>query len=168
VRKLSVVVASMVLSVLLAGMALAMPMMLIFGPSKAMAGWWGDKTPILAPVMGRLEIPLASINNGKAHHFKVLASDGVMVTFFVLKSSDGVIRAAIDACDVCYRAGKGYEQSGDEMVCQNCGMRFASVKINEVKGGCNPAPLTRIIEGEKLVIAMTDIDQNSWYCKYKK
>ncbi|MBU3936763.1 MAG: DUF2318 domain-containing protein [Proteobacteria bacterium] len=134
----------------------------------AMAGLWGEKLEILVPTKNRLEIPLASINDGKAHHFKVQATDGVMVTFFVLKSKDGVIRAAIDACDVCYRAGKGYEQNGDFMVCLNCRMRFASNRINEVKGGCNPAPLTRKIEGNILVIAMDDIDQNSWYCKYKK
>jgi len=154
VKKISVVVAAVVMSVMLVG--------------TAMAGFWGDKVPTLTPSKGRLEIPVASVNDGKAHHFKVQATDGVMVTFFVLKSSDGVIRTAIDACDVCYRAGRGYEQSGDEMVCQNCGQRFPSAKINEVKGGCNPAPLTRTIEGDKLVIAMADIDQNSWYCKYKK
>ena len=153
-KKTSGAVAALVMSVVLVG--------------TAMAGLWGDKMPTLAPAKGRLEIPLASVNDGKAHHFKVQATDGVMVTFFVIKSSDGVIRSAMDACDVCYRAGKGYEQSGDEMVCQNCGMRFPSAKINEVKGGCNPAPLTRVIEGDKLVIAMADIDQNSWYCKFKK
>ena len=145
--------------------AVAMYAMLV---GTAMAGLWGDKVVTLTPSKGRLEIPVASVSDGKAHHFKVKASDGVMVTFFVLKSNDGVIRTAVDACDVCYRAGKGYEQSCDEMVCLNCGMRFASAKINEVQGGCNPAPLTRIIEGDKLVIAMADIDQNSWYCKYKK
>lgn len=134
----------------------------------AIAGFWGETAKVLVPVKDRLEIPLASVNDGKAHHFKVQATDGVMVTFFVLKSKDGVIRAAIDACDVCYRAGKGYEQDGDFMVCLNCRMRFASNRINEVKGGCNPAPLTRKIEGNTLVIAMADIDQNSWYCKYKK
>lgn len=153
-KKTSVAVAALVISVMLVG--------------TAMAGLWGDKVKTLTPTNGRLEIPLASVSDGKAHHFKVQAKDGIMVTFFVLKSGDGVIRSAIDACDVCYRAGKGYEQSGDEMVCLNCGMRFPSAKINEVKGGCNPAPLTRVIEGDKLVIAMADIDQNSWYCKFKK
>ena len=153
-KKTSVVVAAVAMSMVLVG--------------TAMAGFWGDKVPTLTPTKGRLEIQLASVSDGKAHHFKVQATDGVMVTFFVIKSSDGVIRTAMDACDVCYRAGKGYEQSGDEMVCQNCGMRFPSAKINEVKGGCNPAPLTRVIEGDKLVITMADIDQNSWYCKFKK
>lgn len=130
--------------------------------------FWGSSKQVLTPQTGQLEIPLADINDGKAHHFQVKAGDGTMVTFFTLKSRDGVIRAAIDACDVCYRSGKGYLQDGDFMVCQNCGMRFASNKINVIKGGCNPAPLERKVEGKNLVIAMADINTNSWYCKYKR
>ena len=117
---------------------------------------------------GQLEIPVAGINDGKAHHFQVKAVDGTMVTFFVLKSADGVIRAAIDACDVCYRSGLGYYQEGDFMVCKNCGQKFASNKINVIKGGCNPAPLNRTVVGDKLVINMKDIGTNSWYMKYRK
>jgi len=116
--------------------------------------FWGERAATLAPVRGRIELPLAAISDGKAHHFKVKAGDGTVVTFFVLQSKDGVIRAAIDACDICYRSGKGYLQEGDFMVCQNCGMRFASARINEVS--------------DKLVIAMSDIDGNSWYCRFKK
>lgn len=129
---------------------------------------WGNKTPTLTPENGRLAIPIVDIDDGKAHHFKVRAADGTEVTFFALKSQDGVIRTAVDACDVCYRSGKGYLQDGDFMVCQNCGMRFASNKINVIKGGCNPAPLDRTVDGENLVIAMADINTNSWYCKFKK
>jgi uncharacterized membrane protein len=68
-----------------------------------------------------------------------------------------VIRAAFDACDVCWPSGKGYFQDGDHMVCRNCGRRFVSVKVNEVKGGCNPAPLNRKVEGKDLVIQVADI-----------
>ena len=124
--------------------------------------------PVLEPVNGELSIPLDSISDGKAHHYKAKADDGTMVIFFVLKSRDGVIRAAIDACDVCYRAGKGYYQDGDFMVCENCGMRFASTRINVVKGGCNPAPLNRKVVGDALVISMKDINANKWYMKYRK
>lgn len=129
---------------------------------------WGIKFKKITPSNGVLNIPVANINDGKAHYFKVKADDGIMTSFFVLKSSDGVIRAAIDACDVCYRSGKGYVQEGDFMVCTNCGRRFVSTRINEVKGGCNPAPLERTVSGKKLVIEMKDINKNSWYCKYKK
>ena len=130
--------------------------------------FWGSKYKKLSPSRGMLNIPIADVDDGKAHYFKVKADDGIIVSFFVLKSSDGVIRTAIDACDVCYRSGKGYIREGDFMVCTNCGRKFLSTRINEVKGGCNPAPLKRTISGKSLVIEMKDINENGWYCKYKK
>jgi uncharacterized membrane protein len=128
----------------------------------------GDSGSLISPVNGQLEIPVAGISDGKAHYFTAQAEDGTMVTFFVLKSADGVLRAAIDSCDVCYRSGLGYYQEGDNMVCKNCGQKFASNKINIIKGGCNPAPLERTMTGDKLVINMRDINMNSWYMKYRK
>jgi uncharacterized membrane protein len=125
------------------------------------------KFKTLKPKEGRVEIPVKEINDGKAHYYQVKADDGIMVKFFTLKSTDGVIRAAVDACDVCFKSGKGYVQDGDYMICTNCGRKFVSNKINEIKGGCNPAPLKRTLEGEKLVIAMEDINENSWYCEFK-
>jgi uncharacterized membrane protein len=130
--------------------------------------FWGTTFKKLTPSNEVIKIPVAKINDGKAHYFKVKAADDIMTYFFVLKSSDGVIRAAMDACDVCYRSGKGYVQEGDFMVCTNCGRKFASTRINVVKGGCNPAPLNRSIVGKNLVIQMKDINENSWYSKYKK
>lgn len=128
----------------------------------------GISSGLITPTNGKLEIAVAGISDGKAHHFQVKSEDGTMVTFFVLKSADGVLRAAIDACDVCYRSGLGYYQEGDNMVCKNCGQKFASNKINEIKGGCNPAPLDRTVVGNKLVIEMKDINLNSWYMNYRK
>ena len=128
----------------------------------------GKNAGQITPANGKLEIPVAGINDGKAHHFKVKSDDGTMVTFFVLKSADGILRAAIDACDVCYRSGLGYYQEGDNMVCKNCGQKFASNKINVIKGGCNPAPLNRTVSGDTLVIQMKDINMNSWYMKYRQ
>jgi uncharacterized membrane protein len=100
--------------------------------------------------------PVSLFEDGKARHFQHTA-DGFTIKYFILKSSDGIIRAAFDACDVCWRAGKGYYQEGDHMVCRNCGRRFASVLVNEVKGGCNPAPLDRHVENGKVIIKVKDI-----------
>ena len=127
----------------------------------------GGNSGLLTPVAGGLKIPIKAVNDGRAHHYQVKAADGTMVTFFVLKSRDGIIRAAIDACDVCYKAGKGYYQDGDFMVCVNCGQRFASNRINIVKGGCNPAPLKRTVQGDQLYISMDDINANRWYMRYR-
>jgi uncharacterized membrane protein len=133
-----------------------------------MPSWGNDKFTKISPKNGIISIPIKNISDGKAHYFMVKADDGVMVSFFTLKSKDNVIRAAIDACDVCYKAGKGYVQDGDFMICENCGQRFASNRINVIKGGCNPAPLNRVVQGDNLIVQMKDINANSWYCRYKK
>jgi hypothetical protein len=100
---------------------------------------------------------ISEYQDGKAKYYSYKGPGGKTIKFFVIKSSDGVIRAAFDACDVCYQSKKGYRKEGDFMVCNNCGQRFTSVRINEVRGGCNPAPLERKVEGDNLVIAVADI-----------
>ncbi len=111
---------------------------------------------------GQVRIPVSKINDGKAHFFSYQADENA-VKFFVLQSSDGIIRAAFDACDVCYRDQRGYSQAGDAMVCNNCGQKFAAARINEVKGGCNPAPINRKLQDDHLVIAAADLAAGSWY-----
>ena len=111
--------------------------------------------------------PVNMFADGKARHFEMRNGD-MTIRYFILKSSDGVVRAAFDACDVCWPAGKGYYQEGDVMVCRNCGRRFASVLVNEVKGGCNPAPLRRTLQGDKLVIAVKDILEGRQYFDFSK
>ena len=99
----------------------------------------------------------SSFEDGAARHFAHTTDDGITIKYFVLKSADGIIRAAFDACDVCWPAGLGYYQEADKMVCRNCGRKFASIMVNEVKGGCNPAPLNRRVENGKVVIEIADI-----------
>ena len=110
---------------------------------------------------GTVKIPVSEVNDGQAHFYTYNGSK--TINFFVLRSSDGVIRAAFDACDVCYAAKKGYRQEGDTMVCNNCGQRFPSTKINDIKGGCNPAPLNRYVDGGFLVISTKDIETGAFY-----
>ncbi len=112
--------------------------------------------------------PVELFADGKARHFRHKVDDAITIQYFILKSSDGVIRAAFDACDVCWPAGKGYQQSGDVMVCRNCGRKFASVKVNEVKGGCNPAPLNRKVEDGKVVLQINDILSGKQYFDFSK
>lgn len=99
---------------------------------------------------------LSTFDDYKAHYYTYM-HEGQAIKFFILKSADGVVRAAFDACDVCYGAKKGYRQYEDEMVCMNCGQRFPTNKINVVRGGCNPAPLHRTVNGDTLVIQANDI-----------
>jgi uncharacterized membrane protein len=136
------------------------------------AGWFGnffqDSPAERARKAGVIEtadavrIPLSALESGKAI-FLEADLEGRRIHYFAVKSSDGVHRAAYDACDVCFRANKGYRQEGDLMVCNNCGQTFPSVKVNELKGGCNPAPLVRTVDGDHLLIRKKDIAAGSGY-----
>lgn len=110
--------------------------------------------------------PVGLFEDGKARHFDHV-SGNLTIRYFIIKSADGIIRAAFDACDVCWPAGKGYYQEGDYMVCRNCGRRFASVLVNEVQGGCNPAPLNRSLDNGKLVIQVKDILDGRQYFDFE-
>jgi uncharacterized membrane protein len=132
-----------------------------------------DAPPTAAVVVdeapaGEVSYAVSLFDDGEARFFQYEAGGGITVKYFVLKSSDGVIRAAFDACDSCWHAGKGYYQSDDDMVCRNCRRRFASVKVNEVKGGCNPAPLNREISDGKVVIRVRDILDGRQYFDFRR
>ena len=105
-----------------------------------------------------IRIPISEVSS-KAKFFDYNTADKRSVRFFVMKSSDGVYRAALDACDTCFHAKKGYHQEGDDMICNNCGLKFHSALINEVAGGCNPVGLARTIEGDQIVIKASELER---------
>lgn len=115
-----------------------------------------DPYPLAVAEDGVVRFPLTTFDDYKAHHYTYM-HEGRPIEFFILKSKDGVVRAAFNACDVCFGSKKGYTQDGDYMVCNNCGRRFPADQINVVQGGCNPSPLQRAVEGDSLFIQVDDI-----------
>lgn len=107
--------------------------------------------------------PAKTFDDGKARFYQYRSDKGATIRYFIVKSSDGVIRAAFDACDVCWKANKGYQQKDDLMICRNCGRRFPTARINEVSGGCNPAPLKRQITGGTVTIREKDLREGAQY-----
>ena len=112
---------------------------------------------------GDMSIPISDLKGGTAKFFDHKLPSGAPVRFFVIKSSDGVYRAALDACDTCFHAKQGYHQEGDNLVCNNCGMKFHSAKVNEVSGGCNPVGLERSVEGDHLIIKAGELEKGAKY-----
>jgi uncharacterized membrane protein len=123
----------------------------------------GKLEAAVTPVVTEKEVtfPESAFDDGKAQFFEFKTSNGKKVKYFILRSSDGVVRAAFDACDVCWESGKGYKQSGDFMICQNCGRRFQSAKVNAVTGGCNPSALTRTIKDGKVFISFQALNEGA-------
>jgi len=110
-----------------------------------------------------VSIPLSDVS--ETAKFYKLDVDGVTVKYFLLKAPDGTVRAALDACDVCYPEKKGYKQAGEFMICANCGMKFHVSRVAMVKGGCNPHPLPNKVEGDKVIISKSDLAQGVKYFK---
>ncbi len=121
-----------------------------------------DPYPQVVADNGVVSLPVSTFADGQAHFYTYMNGDRP-IEFFVLQSKDGTVRAAFNACDVCFGAKKGYRQEGDVMVCNNCGNRFPADKINDVRGGCNPGPLTRTVEGDNLIIQVEDIIAGQTY-----
>ena len=111
---------------------------------------------------GDVTMPMAQVNDGKAH-FYTYDANGTTVKYFVLASKDGTVRAALDACEVCYPKKLGYHQAGNFMQCNNCGKTFRSDLINVVTGGCNPIPLKRNVSGNTLTIASSSLQAGAQY-----
>ena len=91
-------------------------------------------------------------------------ADGVIVKYFAIEGSDGNVHVAFDACDVCYGAKKGYTKSGSDMQCINCGNRYAisGLGTENTGGGCWPSYLPMEIDGDDVVIQISDLEAKSW------
>lgn len=83
--------------------------------------------------------------------------------YFIVKAKDGSIKTAFDACDICYKSGKGYRQERDDMVCNNCGNHYpiSGLGTANLGGGCWPGYLPNKIEGDYLVINKIDLDNGA-------
>lgn len=111
---------------------------------------------------GKVTIALAELNDGQAHFYSYKGLGG-KIPFFVIKDTDGTLRAAFDACDVCYKEKKGYEQKGAQMICKNCNQAFPVAKIGTVSGGCNPSPLKTTLASAALEVAVGDLEAGAHY-----
>lgn len=111
---------------------------------------------------GDVRIPLAALEDGKAHFFAYASGDKT-ITFFAMKAMDGSLRTAFDACMACNHAKLGYRQEGDMVVCNNCGMGFKPMEIGMVSGGCNPIPLNKTVDGRMIVFKAKDLDDGTKY-----
>lgn len=113
-------------------------------PAEAGSGTEQQSAPqasVDAPSEGSdLIIPIADITEEAA--FYPVEVDGTQMEIIAVKAPDGTMRTAFNTCQVCYDSGKGYyKQSGDKLVCQNCGNQFDMSRVGVEAGGCNPWPI---------------------------
>jgi len=103
-----------------------------------------------------VKIPLSDISSKVK--FYSFDDDGVDIDYFTVLGSDGEPRTAFDACDVC-GGHKGYRQDGTDIICNNCGkvFRIDGLGTQNTGSGCWPSYLPHKIEGDNLLIKISDI-----------
>jgi FTR1 family protein len=102
---------------------------------------------------GMIKIPMTDVNDGKLHRFG-LQVGSTTVRFLALKTGEGKINTAFDACEIC--GAYGYVQENQAIVCLNCSADIHAPTIGE-GGGCNPIPLASRVEGDRLLVAASDV-----------
>jgi high-affinity iron transporter len=97
---------------------------------------------------GQVRIPLSELTD-QSLHFYTADVNGTVVRFLVIHQLNGNYATALDACQICGRAG--YRQEGQNIICRNCGASIYVPSIGE-RGGCNPISVkSTIADGEVIV-----------------
>lgn len=132
-----------------AAAAIALGISYLLGISLVVSASRGyDPTPVPIPFQETIRIPLRDLGGERMAKYTVKV-DGADVRFFIVRSQDGKVAAAFDACAIC--PPKGYFLDGEQVICRNCDAPIAFATIG-APGGCNPVPLKAVIEGDQVVI----------------
>jgi uncharacterized membrane protein len=122
----------------------------------ALFGFLGDSVENVAAKDGVVIIDTSSLARMEARHYRY-QEGGKTIKLFVVRDGQGTVRTALDACEVCWREGKGYQLKNGMMLCVNCGRQFPLNRIGLVAGGCNPHPFLYKLEQESVVIAAQEL-----------
>ncbi|KAB2969981.1 MAG: DUF2318 domain-containing protein [Thermoanaerobaculia bacterium] len=106
---------------------------------------------------GSVSIPLSELEDRKLHRYALVSGDRT-VRFLALKTADGKIRTALDACEVC--GAFGYSQEGPNLVCLNCAAEINPVTVGRA-GGCNPVPLAATFSAAELGVSVAALEREA-------
>jgi len=107
----------------------------------------------------QVRIPLSELTD-QSLHFYTVDVDGTVIRFLVIHQTNGDYATALDACQICGRAG--YRQEGANIICRNCGASIYAPSIGE-RGGCNPIPVKSTVAGGELIVDLSALsDANAF------
>ena len=111
---------------------------------------------------GKITIDVSALGKLQSRHYRY-QEGGKVIKFFIVRDEQGAARAALDACDVCWKAGKGYRLQDGIMLCVNCGQKFPLARIGLVQGGCNPHPFQFQTDNNSVVIETRELMLGTGY-----
>ena len=110
-----------------------------------------------------VSLPLATHEDGRVRFYRRASAGGGETRFFAVRTPDGVVRTALDACESCYRARRGFRQSGDHVLCKSCNRAIPIQLVGSVRTGCNPIPLDHVISGDRITFRASALDAGGKY-----
>jgi len=122
----------------------------------AFLGLFGDATENIVAQNGTITVDASTLPKLASRHYRYQEGRQA-VKFFVVRDGQGMVRTAVDACEVCWREGKGYVLKNGAMLCVNCGRAFPMNRIGLVAGGCNPHPFRFKVENDSVLIAAQEL-----------
>jgi uncharacterized membrane protein len=131
----------------------------------ANAAFWGlfdDAPESVIAQDGKVVLDVGSLPTESSRHY-LYKTGNASVKFFLVRDRQNAVRAAVDACEVCWGEGKGYVMKEGTMVCINCGRKFPLERIGMIVGGCNPHPLKFTLSGSAVVISAQELSRGAAY-----
>lgn len=126
------------------------------------ASLFGDSVESVGAKDGVIRLEASGLGNGQAKFYKY-KEDDTIIRFFLVRDNQGTLRAALDACEACWHADKGYKLQDGILLCANCGMRFALGRIGAVRGGCNPHPIAFKNDGDAFTATTRELLSGARY-----
>jgi high-affinity iron transporter len=106
---------------------------------------------VLTAEDNQVRIPLSELTDASLH-FYTADVNGTEIRFLVIHKTNGDYTAALDACQICGRAG--YRQEGQNIICRNCGASIYVPSIGD-RGGCNPIPVKTNVAGGVMIVDLS-------------
>lgn len=107
---------------------------------------------------GSVDVDLEIIKDGHLHRFVYRASSGEMVRYIVILKGGSAYGVGLDACEIC--GATGYYERDNQVICKLCDVQMNKATIG-TRGGCNPIPISYSIEGGKLRVPQSELENSA-------
>jgi high-affinity iron transporter len=102
---------------------------------------------------GHVTISAQGLAEGELQRYAVDVN-GVPVRFLVYRKPDHKVAVVFDACQIC--GGVGFYKGPNGLICKNCSAPINPQTVGQ-QGGCNPIPVQAPVDGDSVVISITDL-----------
>jgi len=105
-------------------------------------------------------IQTSDLKPGSVKFYSYRDRAGAELRFLLARDSDGVLHAAMDACQRCYGYHKGYVTSDGYLVCKFCGNRYRLADMSRGLASCVPVKLSFKTDRQTAKITTSELEHN--------